>query len=67
MTTTRAISLSALLLVTAGVAAGAGCGKRHKMIQNKGSDTMINLAQALAEEYHKVNPKVAIAVKESTK
>jgi len=32
------------------------------MIQNKGSDTMINLAQALAEEYRKVSPKVAIAV-----
>lgn len=31
-------------------------------IQNKGSDTMVNLAQAWAEEYHKLNPKVAIAV-----
>jgi phosphate transport system substrate-binding protein len=39
-----------------------GCGKKSKMIQNKGSDTMINLAQALAEEYQKVAPKVAIAV-----
>lgn len=40
----------------------AGCGKKSKMIQNKGSDTMINLAQALAEEYQKVAPDVAIAV-----
>lgn len=40
----------------------AGCGKKSKMIQNKGSDTMINLAQALAEEYQKVAPEVAIAV-----
>ncbi|KAB2911401.1 MAG: phosphate ABC transporter substrate-binding protein [Kofleriaceae bacterium] len=32
------------------------------MIQNKGSDTMINLAQALAEEYEKVQPGVPIAV-----
>ncbi len=44
------------------VAALAGCGKKNKMIQNKGSDTMINLAQALAEAYQKVKPKVAIAV-----
>lgn len=51
-----ALGLSAALL------AAGGCGKKQKMLQNKGSDTMINLAQALAEEYHKVHPKVAIAV-----
>jgi phosphate transport system substrate-binding protein len=51
------------LLLSLAVAAGlTGCGKKSKMIQNKGSDTMINLAQALAEEYQKVAPKVAIAV-----
>jgi phosphate transport system substrate-binding protein len=60
MTTTRALSLSLCLVAFAG--AGAGCGKKSKMIQNKGSDTMINLAQGLAEEYRKVAPKVAIAV-----
>jgi phosphate transport system substrate-binding protein len=32
------------------------------MLQNKGSDTMVNLAQAWAEDYRKVNPNVAIAV-----
>lgn len=32
------------------------------VIQNKGSDTMVNLAQALAEEYRKVNPNVAVAI-----
>lgn len=61
--TTRALSRSlavSLSLIT--VLTAAGCGKKNKMIQNKGSDTMINLAQALAEEYHKVNKKVAIAV-----
>jgi phosphate transport system substrate-binding protein len=41
---------------------GCGKGNRGKMIQNKGSDTMVNLAQAWAEEYRKVEPKVAIAV-----
>ncbi len=32
------------------------------IIQNKGSDTLVNLAQAWAEEYKNVKPKVAIAV-----
>ena len=31
-------------------------------IQNKGSDTLVNVAQTFAEEYAKVNPEVAIAV-----
>ena len=35
---------------------------KETMIQNKGSDTMVNLAQAWAEEYHKVHPALAIAV-----
>ena len=56
MITSRALILSSLLV------AAVGCGKKSKMIQNKGSDTMINLVQSLAEEYRKVNSKVAIAV-----
>jgi len=32
------------------------------VIQNKGSDTLVNVAQAWAEEYQKVKPEVAIAV-----
>lgn len=32
------------------------------IIQNKGSDTLVNLAQAWAEEYKNVNPKAALAV-----
>jgi phosphate transport system substrate-binding protein len=51
----RWIAVATALLV-------AGCGEKTKMIQNKGSDTMINLAQALAEEYAKVEPAVPIAV-----
>jgi len=35
---------------------------QKKMIQVKGSDTMINLVQILAEEYMLRNPKAAIAV-----
>ena len=41
-----------------------GCTKQSNVhiIQNKGSDTLVNLAQAWAEEYKKVNPNVALAV-----
>ncbi len=52
-------SVFALLLLV------ASCGRGHgdrTMIQNKGSDTMVNLAQAWAEKYQDVNPKVAVAV-----
>lgn len=40
------------------------CSKQKQVliIQNKGSDTLVNLAQAWAEEYKKVHPQVAIAV-----
>jgi phosphate transport system substrate-binding protein len=47
----------------------AGCGKgssgsdQHKtIIQDKGSDTMVNLAQAWAEAYQTVNPAVEVEV-----
>ncbi len=37
-------------------------GSARTMLQNKGSDTLVNVAQAWAEEYHKIKPDVAIAV-----
>ncbi|MDE2995321.1 MAG: phosphate ABC transporter substrate-binding protein [Bacteroidota bacterium] len=45
----------------------AGCGRpeggsSRSVIQNKGSDTLVNVAQAWAEEYQTVNPSVAVAV-----
>ena len=43
----KVLSISIAVVLVSGLA--AGCGKKSKMIQNKGSDTMINLAQALAE------------------
>ncbi len=48
------LTLSAALLPTLGTAA--------TVIQNKGSDTLVNVAQAWAEAYQKVNPDVAVAV-----
>lgn len=40
--------------------AGGAAGK--VIIQNSGSDTMVNLAQAWAEEYAKINPNVSVEV-----
>ena len=34
----------------------------NTLIQNKGSDTLVNVAQAWAEEYPNVNPNVTVAV-----
>lgn len=39
-----------------------GCGGGKKAIQVKGSDTMVNLGQAWAEDFMKANPKISIAV-----
>jgi phosphate transport system substrate-binding protein len=39
-----------------------GGGEQRQVIQNKGSDTLVNVAQAWAEEYQTVNPAVVVAV-----
>jgi phosphate transport system substrate-binding protein len=63
MSRNRAALLSALL--------GAACGRAPEegarpaaaqTIQNSGSDTMVNLAQAWAEEYAKIDPSVSVEV-----
>ena len=43
-------------------ASSGGAGKVRLTIQNVGSDTMVNLAQAWAEEYAKVEPTVSVEV-----
>ena len=53
--------LRKLAVLTIGAMATAGASARTE-IQNKGSDTLVNAAQSLAEQYGKVNPKVAVAV-----
>ncbi len=42
--------------------AGAVSAQKGKMIQIKGSDTMVNLVQILAEKYMEKNPGTALAV-----
>ena len=60
---TAALALC-LLPTGCGKKEGSGSGEAAKKqtIQNKGSDTMVNLAQAWAEEYHKAAPDVDVEV-----
>lgn len=50
------------LLSVSLVFALAGCSRSQKAIQIKGSDTMVNLAQAWAEEFMNRKPNLAVAV-----
>ncbi len=52
-----------LFVALVGAAALSGCGRSDRLVvQNKGSDTLLNVAQAWAEAYAAVNPAVAVAV-----
>ena len=55
------LTLSCALCVSACGGGGSGSGSRE-LIQNKGSDTLVNVAQAWAENYKDVDPSVAVAV-----
>ena len=44
------------------IACGGGANAARTLIQNKGSDTLVNVAQAWAEQYGAIRPDVAIAV-----
>ena len=46
----------------AGILAFSASANARDLIQNKGSDTLVNVAQAWAEEYQNVDSSVAIAV-----
>ncbi len=54
-------SIIATSLLTAAVMTASSVQART-VLQNKGSDTLVNVAQAWAEEYQKVEPDVAVAV-----
>ncbi|MEE8524462.1 MAG: PstS family phosphate ABC transporter substrate-binding protein [Thermoanaerobaculia bacterium] len=52
-----------LLMLTALTACGRPSADRGRtLIQNKGSDTLVNVAQAWAESYKEIDPDVAVAV-----
>jgi len=59
---TRNTSIVLLMSAAAAVVAACGGGEQRQVIQNKGSDTLVNVAQAWAEAYQSVNPKVVVAV-----
>ena len=66
-TTPIRLSVLALAAAFAVSACGGGGAKRRPkpsktVIQNKGSDTMVNVAQVWAEEYRKVAPDVEVEV-----
>jgi phosphate transport system substrate-binding protein len=66
----RPAVLSSILALAAGLwttgcspgNSGTGAKPGKTLIQNTGSDTMVNLAQAWAEEYTKVDPSVSVEV-----
>ncbi len=53
--------ISAFILIFC-IAASCRNADARNVLQNKGSDTLVNVAQAWAEEYQKVKPEVAVAV-----
>ena len=64
MTTSRhGLRLAGILLGLCAVVSCSRDNSDRKLLQNKGSDTLVNVAQAWAETYYRaVNPNVAIAV-----
>lgn len=68
-TSSRSTALPGALLVLSLVTGSAGCSRpatppapARQVIQNIGSDTMVNLAQAWAEAYETVEPTVSVEV-----
>lgn len=53
---------TAAIVVTALTMTSCGGGERREVIQNKGSDTLVNVAQAWAEAYQQVDANVVVAV-----
>ena len=51
-----------LVALTVAACGGRGDGSQRAVIQNRGSDTLLNVAQAWAEAYAAVNANVAVAV-----
>ena len=57
---TRVSRITPLILLS--LACGGGANSDRSIIQNTGSDTLLNVAQAWAERYREINPSVAVAV-----
>ena len=62
MISRRIALLGLIVALAATLLTACGGGERRQVIQNKGSDTLVNVAQAWAEEYKEVDANVAVAV-----
>jgi phosphate transport system substrate-binding protein len=60
--TARIRLLPVCLVALTTLLAACGGGEQRQVIQNKGSDTLVNVAQAWAEAYQTVDPTVVVAV-----
>ena len=58
----KSVSLSISAALAVGTICFGASVEARELIQNKGSDTLVNVAQAWAEAYQKVNSDVAVAV-----
>jgi phosphate transport system substrate-binding protein len=58
----RRLALLLCPLILAGCLGTGGGRESRTLIQNKGSDTLVNVAQAWAEAYKEIRPDVAVAV-----
>ncbi len=58
----RTTLLVVAAIVASGVLTACGGGQDRQVIQNKGSDTLVNVAQAWAEAYQSVDPNTVVAV-----
>lgn len=58
----RNVLTSVLVLIVPVLMTACGGGSDRQVIQNKGSDTLVNVAQAWAEAYQTVDPATVVAV-----
>lgn len=58
----RTLFALVLIALTASMMTACGGGERRQLIQNKGSDTLVNVAQAWAETYQTIDSSVVVAV-----
>ncbi len=58
----NSVLLASALIAAAVLLSACGGGQDRQVIQNKGSDTLVNVAQAWAEAYQKIDPKTVVAV-----
>jgi len=62
MLTRISLARMGLPFILTGLVLGCGSGEHRTVIQNKGSDSLVNVAQAWAEAYQEVDSNVVVAV-----